>query len=1063
MGNKSSKSELKSSFTWKLPKLTKINIDLLCKGFINQYTRNLYIPADIIKLCIDYFNDNIEIESLRKTKNTECFKSCKPFTINQFKFYLDIYPNGYDTSSDGYCDVLLNILSIPPNIGRVRINYNISLLELNISSSQVSTFNRSNIGYVWNEKIKFDKIKSLKTLTFILNITKLKIFYIIQDLIDEDNGVEDRGNNDLMQETKGGKTEKISGSDKILINSDFELLSDEYLWNITQLEIKNGASSALVSSPLFTVGSFKWMMQICKMTDGLDGIILSLVALSSNIWTVYIHWEMELAETRKHNENEPEIMNKRKLQGSSELHANGLYHVICPHIDIRQMLKAQVNMKITIIDVFDQGGNGMNDKYDAFQNDKIQNNKSKFIWNIIKDDIQLLTKMKTCPFGAMFVSPVFMVNGCHWCLRFYPNGYDVGDYDGNIDINTIKSNIDNTACLMLNCVATPPDIDSISVIFELVLKQTDTKGLEHQTFQRDSFWGWEQKNIDILPYDELTFILNITVIDVYDKDGKPITSSECDKYDGDDQLVDGDGIRICKKVDMNQRRFLWEIKDENKMKVIKNEQEKNDGQIIMSQIFGMYGMKWYLELHPIEADGDDIKNDENDDDNDIEHTFHIFLSLATKSPKIESVAFGFGLLLKETGTAHWHYGQLFGEELSIGTDEMSPKKSVLSKLDTLTIELYVNLFEVYDKNSNLVTHKFIDNNVTQKGFEEATLLIHGYSRNVTLPSFIIKLCFDYFYVAENENDDEIPMAKELDFIYGDYKWYIDDNKLMKKIKKSKQFESFSSEIFIINGFKFMIQICPNGSHLDNKGKFEWFLCLVSIPPSISKVSVIYEVELEELGVKDNYRMELSLKCTSYGWGTKKLKFNEISKLKQLTFKLKVGIIDVYDENGETVTNKYIHNVITQRKPMLLQDFVWKVKDRELLQEMKLAKNMQSFKSEIFEQDVWKWNLLFYPNGAKKKQKGECVLYLNLIEFPFDVAGISIYFELYVKETGTIWSYCTHLRSNKLCEGWETCRIKLKDILGLRKLTFSAIIYLIDVYDTNSNLVTNKYVNSTQIN
>merc|ERR1712176_1135554 len=218
----------------------------------------------------------------------------------------------------------------------------------------------------------------------------------------------------------------------------------------------------------------------------------------------------------------------------------------------------------------------------------------------------------------------------------------------------------------------------------------------------------------------------------------------------------------------------------------------------------------------------------------------------------------------------------------------------------------------------------------------------------------------------------------------------------------------------------MMTICPNGSHLDNEGFFEWFLCLVSLPVTLSKVSVIYKIHLIELGVTDNYRMGLSLVCTSYGWGTKKLKFNEISKLKKLTFKLEVGIIDVYDEYGNMVTNEYKmnNNDILLTNPYLLSHFVWKVKDKELIQNMKIAKNGQSFKSQEFGDDIFTWNLLFYPNGKKKKTKGECILYLKLLSLPQNVSGISIYFELYVKETGTIWTYCTHLRNNKLSEGWE---------------------------------------------
>ena len=56
------------------------------------------------------------------------------------------------------------------------------------------------------------------------------------------------------------------------------------------------------------------------------------------------------------------------------------------------------------------------------------------------------------------------------------------------------------------------------------------------------------------------------------------------------------------------------------------------------------------------------------------------------------------------------------------------------------------------------------------------------------------------------DDDKCPIARELDFVYSDYVWSIDDNKLMKKIKKAKHFKSFSSDMFVIKGFKFMMQV-----------------------------------------------------------------------------------------------------------------------------------------------------------------------------------------------------------------------------------------------------------------
>ena len=77
-----------------------------------------------------------------------------------------------DMISNRFVHLLLNTLSIQPNINRLKMNYNIHLKELNISSNQCSIFfNSSNIGFVWSTKLKFNKIESL-------TIKTLKIYHI---------------------------------------------------------------------------------------------------------------------------------------------------------------------------------------------------------------------------------------------------------------------------------------------------------------------------------------------------------------------------------------------------------------------------------------------------------------------------------------------------------------------------------------------------------------------------------------------------------------------------------------------------------------------------------------------------------------------------------------------------------------------------------------------------------------------------------------------------------------------------------------------------------------------
>ena len=92
----------------------------------------------------------------------------------------------------------------------------------------------------------------------------------------------------------------------------------------------------------------------------------------------------------------------------------------------------------------------------------------------------------------------------------------------------------------------------------------------------------------------------------------------------------------------------------------------------------------------------------------------------------------------------------------------------IAALNSLSIQLYINLLQICDEDGNVIANEFVDD--TKDGEHE----------------------------QKYDND-------KIDFKYGDYEWKIDDNKLMKKLKKPKQFESFSVDGFMMNGFNFLLQ------------------------------------------------------------------------------------------------------------------------------------------------------------------------------------------------------------------------------------------------------------------
>jgi len=63
----------------------------------------------------------------------------------------------------------------------------------------------------------------------------------------------------------------------------------------------------------------------------------------------------------------------------------------------------------------------------------------------------------------------------------------------------------------------------------------------------------------------------------------------------------------------------------------------------------------------------------------------------------------------------------------------------------------------------------------------------------------------------------------------------------------------------------------------------------------------------------------------------------------------------------------------------------------------------------------------------------------------------------IEETKTRWTHCSHFRNDHLCQGWETARVKFTEICALDTISLRAKVYLVDVYDGHSNLVTKDFL------
>ena len=456
-------------------------------------------------------------------------------------------------------------------------------------------------------------------------------------------------------------------------------------------------------------------------------------------------------------------------------------------------------------------------------------------------------------------------------------------------------------------------------------------------------------------------------------------------------------------------RHEWNITDKatiNRIKCAK------DGNVFISPIFELYNLHFVIEFYP-EA----IKTEKEKEKDDMSA---IYISLLSIPEKVHSMLLGYTIKLKETNTEDSGFVQFHDQSTSIGWSRcMAPHSNTVKNLNQFSIQIELNLFHIYSKKSQIITSQFVNNN--------------------------------------HHNNDIIEYGKKVDVELGTYQWVINDVNLIKQLKEAQHSEFFRSPLFSMHGFKFFMQITPNGANPSDEGNFGCFLYVASLPPNISKITLIYELLLLETDTLDCYATQATPNRTTCGW-FRNLKFRDILNMNKFTFDLKLGIIDIYDENGNITTlNQEISKQLCSNLQLYgPQKCQWKIKNKQLIKRIKNATHKQYFDGPIFGDNNncnnnLKWCIRFTPNGQNDKTRNESTLGIKLMFLPNHISGVSVYFKLFLKELNTNWTYCSHFRRYKdnddyLTQSWQTCRIKFKQIQHCKSLTIIAEIYIIDIYD-----------------
>ena len=163
------------SFKWQIPSLTPDAKLLLCQGFVKNNT-NKYIIPDIIKLFAMFYTNNLyTMKEIKSSKIAQRFHG-PVFSINEFKFYFEFYPNGTSSHHEGQIASFLCLTSLPPNIQHIQLSHTLQSTELDCKLAD-DDYDFDTDAYWRGIYSETCKLQNLNTLSFNLEIKQLSIYH----------------------------------------------------------------------------------------------------------------------------------------------------------------------------------------------------------------------------------------------------------------------------------------------------------------------------------------------------------------------------------------------------------------------------------------------------------------------------------------------------------------------------------------------------------------------------------------------------------------------------------------------------------------------------------------------------------------------------------------------------------------------------------------------------------------------------------------------------------------------------------------------------------------------
>eukprot|EP01083_Nonionella_stella_P232283 819613_1 len=445
--------------------------------------------------------------------------------------------------------------------------------------------------------------------------------------------------------------------------------------------------------------------------------------------------------------------------------------------------------------------------------------------------------------------------------------------------------------------------------------------------------------------------------------------------------------------------YQWQITDTQTLDAIKNAANSIG---FFGPFFEINGFKYILEFYP---------NGESLDDTD---DSTLYLTVASLPPHVSCIVIEYTLSCEETGARFSRISKLDAKHSSKGWTSGTLKNKEVQQLNSLTFKCVISLVDVYDINGIPTTKEWIDT--------------HRHKPCICKTPAV-----------------------------GEYDWNISKS-MMHQMKSAANCKGYQSEIFMMNGWQWMLEMFPNGNCIDCAGNVNVFLHLVSIPKELNTVYFQSEILVEACDTQYQLMDMLNHKDTSTGWPDGKLMTNRIKRLDEMVVKLRITIIDVFGADEETCCDEVReYKSLANICEIDCNQYGWRIDDADVMNKIKCAQNGERFVSNVFDINQLSWFITLYPNGQTQEDVGKVRVCVHLTQLPKRIACVTFYFEIWIVETNTRYSNFCHFINDYLCKGWRGCYLTFDQLKSLETITIQLKLALMDVYDENGKSALSKFI------